>query len=195
MNQRVSDPLLVLQLIFLLLQKPTNDSVEIAVNVTKECGQCLQEDIPQALNGRNVETGWEVEVFETFRRILHEGLIEKRTQYVIEQLFAVRRTEFEEYPRMAPELDLVEDGDQITHTIELNKEIDKEEHLDVFHVDPNFVENEETWKKIKMAILGEDETSSSEEDEEEDEDDNDNEDEDEDEDEAAKEKSRVDRVF
>ena len=195
MNQRVSDPLLVLQLIFLLLQKPTNDSVEIAVNVTKECGQCLQEDIPQALNGRNVETEWEVEVFETFRRILHEGLIEKRTQYVIEQLFAVRRTEFEEYPRMAPELDLVEDGDQITHTIELNKEIDKEEHLDVFHVDPNFVENEETWKKIKMAILGEDETSSSEEDEEEDEDDNDNEDEDEDEDEAAKEKSRVDRVF
>ena len=195
MNQRVSDPLLVLQLIFLLLQKPTNDSVEIAVNVTKECGQCLQEDIPQALNGRNVETGWEVEVFETFRRILHEGLIEKRTQYVIEQLFAVRRTEFEEYPRMAPELDLVEDGDQITHTIELNKEIDKEEHLDVFHVDPNFVENEETWKKIKMAILGEDETSSSEEDEEEDEDDNDNDNEDEDEDEAAKEKSRVDRVF
>lgn len=56
MNQRVSDPLLVLQLIFLLLQKPTNDSVEIAVNVTKECGQCLQEDIPQALNGGNVET-------------------------------------------------------------------------------------------------------------------------------------------
>ncbi|CBK21290.2 uncharacterized protein [Blastocystis hominis] len=178
-NQRVSDPLLVLQLIFLLLQKPTNDSVEIAVNVTKECGQCLQEDIPQALN----------EVFETFRRILHEGLIEKRTQYVIEQLFAVRRTEFEEYPRMAPELDLVEDGDQITHTIELNKEIDKEEHLDVFHVDPNFVENEETWKKIKMAILGEDETSSEDEDDD-DEDDNedDNEDEDEDEDEAAKEK-------
>ena len=135
-------------------------------------------------------------MFETFRRILHEGLIEKRTQYVIEQLFAVRRTEFEEYPRMAPELDLVEDGDQITHTIELNKEIDKEEHLDVFHVDPNFVENEETWKKIKMAILGEDETSSEEEDED-DEDDNedDNEDEDEDEDEAAKEKSRIDRVF
>ena len=126
-------------------------------------------------------------MFETFRRILHEGLIEKRTQYVIEQLFAVRRTEFEEYPRMAPELDLVEDGDQITHTIELNKEIDKEEHLDVFHVDPNFVENEETWKKIKMAILGEDETSSEDEDDEDDNED-DNEDEDEDEDEAAKEK-------
>ena len=133
-------------------------------------------------------------MFETFRRILHEGLIEKRTQYVIEQLFAVRRTEFEEYPRMAPELDLVEDGDQITHTIELNKEIDKEEHLDVFHVDPNFVENEETWKKIKMAILGEDETSSEDEDDEDDNED-DNEDEDEDEDEAAKEKSRIDRVF
>ena len=136
-------------------------------------------------------------MLQIFCRILHVLLIEKRTQYVIEQLFAVRRTEFEEYPRMAPELDLVEDGDQITHTIELNKEIDKEEHLDVFHVDPNFVENEETWKKIKMAILGEDETSSSEDEEDEDDNDNDNEDEDEDEDEdeAAKEKSRVDRVF
>ena len=59
---------------------------------------------------------------------------------------------------MAPELDLVEEGDQITHTIELNKEIDKEEHLDVFHVDPNYLENEETWRKIKMTILGEDES-------------------------------------
>lgn len=135
------------------------------------------------------------EVFETFRRILHEGLIEKRTQYVIEQLFAVRRTEFEEYPRMAPELDLVEDGDQITHTIELNKEIDKEEYLDVFHVDPNFEENEETWKKIKMAILGEDESSTSSASEGEDEnggsddDENNSDSEDSEEDEAAKEKS------
>ena len=79
---------------------------------------------------------------------------------------------------MAPELDLVEEGDQITHTIELNKEIDKEEHLDVFHVDPNYLENEETWRKIKMTILGEDESSSEDEEEEEDEDEEDEEDED-----------------
>lgn len=34
-------------------------------------------------------------MFDAFRHILHEGEIEKRTQYVIEQLFAVRRTNFE----------------------------------------------------------------------------------------------------
>ena len=36
---------------------------------------------------------------------------------------------------MAPELDLVEDGDQITHRVSLDDVIDKQEHLDVFHVD------------------------------------------------------------
>lgn len=90
---------------------------------------------------------------------------------------------------MAPELDLVEEGDQITHTIELNKEIDKEEHLDVFHVDPNYLENEETWRKIKMTILGEDESSSEEDEEEEEEDEEDEEDEEEDE--ETKEKSEA----
>ena len=63
---------------------------------------------------------------------------------------------------MAPELDLVEDGDQITHRVGLDDVIDKQEHLDVFHVDENFVENEETWNKIKMAILGEESESESE---------------------------------
>ena len=63
---------------------------------------------------------------------------------------------------MAPELDLVEDGDQITHRVSLDDVIDKQEHLDVFHVDENFVENEATWNKIKATILGEEESESEE---------------------------------
>ena len=70
---------------------------------------------------------------------------------------------------MAPELDLVEDGDQITHRVSLDDVIDKQEHLDVFHVDENFVENEATWNKIKATILGEEESEEEEEDSEEDE--------------------------
>ena len=42
--------LLVLQLIFLLLEHPTSDSVEIAVTVTKECGQYLSEECGEGLN-------------------------------------------------------------------------------------------------------------------------------------------------
>ena len=49
-NQQVASELLVLQLIFLLLEHPTNDSVEIAVNVTKECGQYLSEECSEGLN-------------------------------------------------------------------------------------------------------------------------------------------------
>lgn len=56
---------------------------------------------------------------------------------------------------MAPELDLIEDGDQITHRVSLDDTIDKQEHLDVFHVDENYLENEATWNKIKAALLGE----------------------------------------
>ena len=106
-------------------------------------------------------------MFDAFRHILQEGEIEKRTQYVIEQLFAVRRTHFEEYPRLAPEL----------------------EYLDVFHVEEKFVENEETWKKIKSAILGESD-SESEESESGSEEEEEEEEEDENEDEETKEKSR-----
>ena len=68
---------------------------------------------------------------------------------------------------MAPELDLVEDGDQITHRVSLDDVIDKQEHLDVFHVDENFVENVASWNKIKATILGEEESESEESEEEE----------------------------
>ena len=84
---------------------------------------------------------------------------------MIEQLFAVRRTHFQEYPRMAPELDLVEEGDQITHKVSLDDTINKEEHLDVFHVEEKYAENEETWKKIKATILGEESDEEEEEEE------------------------------
>ena len=49
-NQQVASELLVLQLIFLLLEHPTSDSVEIAVTATKECGQYLSEECGEGLN-------------------------------------------------------------------------------------------------------------------------------------------------
>ena len=55
-NQQVASELLVLQLIFLLLEHPTNDSVEIAVNVTKECGQYLTEECSEGINRGCLET-------------------------------------------------------------------------------------------------------------------------------------------
>ena len=72
----------------------------------------------------------------------------------------------QEYPRLAPELDLIEDGDQITHNVNLDDTIDKQEHLDVFRVDENYLENEETWNKIKKTMLGEEDSDEYDEDDE-----------------------------
>lgn len=143
-NQQVVHELLALQIIELLLSKPTNDSVEVAISFVKECGQMLEEVSPKGFNA----------VFERFKGILHEGDIDKRVQYTIEGLFAVRKSKFRDYPAVHPDLQLVESEDQITHEISLDEKIDKEDHLDVFHPDPHFVENEELWNKIKEEIIG-----------------------------------------
>lgn len=58
----------------------------------------LQEVSPRGLRA----------VFERFRGILHDGAIDKRVQYTIESLFAVRKSGFADYPAVPESLDLVE---------------------------------------------------------------------------------------
>lgn len=150
-NQQVVHEILALEILELLLNKPTNDSVEVAISFVKECGQMLQEVSPKGFNA----------VFERFRGILHEGDIDKRVQYTIEGLFAVRKSNFRDYPAVHPDLALVDSDDQITHEISLNDKIDKEDHLDVFHFDDHYLENEDLWNKIKEEILGAENSDSS----------------------------------
>ncbi|KAH8061702.1 hypothetical protein JL720_13404 [Aureococcus anophagefferens] len=128
--------------------EPTDDSVEIAVNFTKEVGQLLDQVSPGA--ARRLR----------FRGILHEGAIDKRVQYTIEGLFALRKTGFLEYPAVPEELDLVEREDQITFELSLDDKIDKEDLLDVFRVDDDFEAHEAAWADIKREILGDDESGS-----------------------------------
>ena len=69
-------------------------------------------------------------MFDRFRAILHEGSIDKRVQYMIEGLFADRKSNFRETPGVLPELDLVDADDQITHEdVTLDEEYDVEEEL------------------------------------------------------------------
>lgn len=103
----------------LLLERPTDDSVEIAVGLMRECGAFLSEASPRATNA----------VFERFRSILHEAQIDKRIQYMIEVLFQVRRDKFADNPAIPEDLDIVEDDDRITHTISLDDELDVQEGL------------------------------------------------------------------
>ncbi|PQE05436.1 hypothetical protein CJF31_00010905 [Rutstroemia sp. NJR-2017a BVV2] len=116
-NQQVANEVVAAQILLLLLNKPTDDSVEIAVGLTREVGQHLEEmSGPIALA-----------VFDQFRNILNEADIDKRVQYMIEVLFQIRKDKYKDNPAIKEELDLVEEEDQITHRIALDDDIDEPE--------------------------------------------------------------------
>lgn len=154
-NQQVAHEVLAAQILLLLLNKPTDDSVEIAVGLTREVGQHVEEmNAPIALA-----------VFDQFRNILHEQDIDKRVQYMIEVLFQVRKDKYKDNPAIKEELDLVEEEDQITHNTRLDDEIEVQEGLNVFKFDSEWEEHEAAYKQLKSEILGEVEGSDDEEDE------------------------------
>ncbi|KAI4108520.1 MAG: hypothetical protein L6R37_000956 [Teloschistes peruensis] len=154
-NQQVVHEILAAQMLLLLLNKPTDDSVEIAVGLMREVGQHLEEmSGPIALA-----------VFDQFRSILHEQDIDKRVQYMIEVLFQVRKDKYKDNPAIREELDLVEEEDQIIHRANLDDDVDVQDKLNVYKFDSEWEEHEEAYKKLKMEILGEAEGSDEEGDE------------------------------
>ncbi|KAK4165312.1 putative pre-mRNA-splicing factor cwc-22 [Cladorrhinum sp. PSN259] len=144
-NNQVVHEMLAAQILLLLLQKPTDDSVEIAVGLMREVGLFLEEMSPTIAHA----------VFDQFRNILHEADIDKRTQYMIEVLFQVRKDKYKDNPVIKEELDLVEEEDQITHRIGLDDDITTQDTLNIFKFDPDWEANEEEYKKLKAEILGE----------------------------------------
>ncbi|KAK1319756.1 hypothetical protein QJS10_CPB04g00004 [Acorus calamus] len=168
-NQQVAHEIVALELLTLLLENPTDDSVEVAVGFVTECGSILQDLSPQGLHG----------IFERFRGILHEGEIDKRVQFLIEGLFAIRKAKFQGHPAVRPELDLVEQEDQFTHEISLDDQIDPETALDIFRPNPQYLEDEKAYDNLKKNILGdessEDEVGSDEGSEDDEDDDDDDE--------------------
>jgi len=153
LNHQVCNEALVLQILLILLESPTDSSVEIAIGLLKECGQKLSEISPRALSG----------IFDQLKNILHEQSLHSRTQYMIEVMFAIRKDGFKEHPVMMSELDHVSESDQITHDVQLT-EIEMSElemGLNVFKFDPDYLESEESYKKIKAEILDESDDDSS----------------------------------
>ena len=59
-NQNVAHEILALQILTLLLENPTNHSVEVAIGLLKECGKKLLNESPRSLHA----------IFETLRNIL-----------------------------------------------------------------------------------------------------------------------------
>uniref|UniRef100_A0A4W5LYZ3 Pre-mRNA-splicing factor CWC22 homolog n=1 Tax=Hucho hucho TaxID=62062 RepID=A0A4W5LYZ3_9TELE len=144
-NQNVAHEVLCLEMLTLLLERPTDDSVEVSISFLKECGLKLTEVSPRGINA----------IFERLRNILHESEIDKRVQYMIEVMFAIRKDGFKDHPIVPEGLDLVEEEDQFTHMLPLEDDYNQEDILNVFKMDPDFLENEEKYKAIKKEILDE----------------------------------------
>lgn len=145
-NQAVAHEIIALQILVLLLERPTDDSIEIAVGFMREVGAFLTENSPKA----------NATVFERFRAVLNEGSISQRVQYMIEVLMQVRKDKYKDNPILPEGLDLVDEDEQITHQIQLEEELQVQEGLNIFKFDPKYLENEEKYKSIKAEILGED---------------------------------------
>lgn len=148
--------MVALELLTLLLENVTNDSVEVAVSFLKECGAKMNDVSPRGIHA----------IFERLRSILHEGDIESRVQYMIEVMFAIRKDGFKDHPAVIPELDLIEESEQYTHLMTLDEPADPEDKLNVFCFDQNFQVNEEKYKAIKKEILDDDDDDDDEDDDE-----------------------------
>lgn len=118
-NQALAHEIIALQILVLLLERPTDDSIEIAVGFTREVGAFLAENSPKA----------NATVFERFRAVLNEGSISHRVQYMIEVLMQVRKDKYKENPILPEGLDLVEEDEQITHQIQLEDDLQVQEGL------------------------------------------------------------------
>jgi pre-mRNA-splicing factor CWC22 len=151
-NTQVVQEILIAEILLLLLKNPTDDSVEIAVGIMKEVGQFLEEMNASIANA----------IFDQFRNILHESDIDKRTQYMIEVLFQVRKDKYKDNQAIREDLDLVEEEDQHTHRHMLDDDIKVEDGLNIFKFDPDYEEHELEYQKLKAEILGEEEGSEAE---------------------------------
>jgi hypothetical protein len=64
--------IVALEILTLLIEGPTDDSVEVAIAFVKECGMKLLEVSKKGMDA----------IFEMLRNILHEGQLDKRVSSV-----------------------------------------------------------------------------------------------------------------
>jgi pre-mRNA-splicing factor CWC22 len=144
-NQQVVHYMLVVQIILLLITKPTDDSIEIACSTYRTIGMLLDERDKVVSNA----------IMDSLRQSLHENKeLTVRTQYTIESVFMHRREGFKQHPTIREELDIIEEEDQITHQLELDDEVNTQDNLNVFKYDPEWEENEKAYARLRDEILG-----------------------------------------
>jgi pre-mRNA-splicing factor CWC22 len=91
--------LIALQVLVLVLERPMDDSIDVAIGFTREVGAFPVS--PKA-------------AFERFRAVLTEGNISHRVQHMIDVLMQVHKDKYKDNPILPEGLD-VEKEEQIAH--------------------------------------------------------------------------------
>ena len=107
-NQSLAHDIIALRIFVLLLEWPTDNSVEITMGFMHKVGAFLSKNSPKA----------NAYVYERFRVVLNEGYISQRVQFMVEVLMQVRKDKYKDNPILPEGLDLVLE-DQITHQVAL----------------------------------------------------------------------------
>lgn len=147
-NQEIVHEVLGFQLIDHLIDKPTTSSIEIAITFIRECGSKLDQ----------LNSPYLFEVFRTLRDLTLENDFDTRTHNMIDLIHVIRKEKFKDYPPIKPTLDLLDEDDRITHTIELAGPKKEDFHMDLnyFKFDPKWSENETKYDDFKKSLLEED---------------------------------------
>ncbi|CAK7891219.1 pre-mRNA-splicing factor Cwc22p [[Candida] anglica] len=147
-NQKVNSEILLLQILQMLLTKPTSGTLKLSVTILSHSGKALDETSPVANNM----------IFEKLRNLLHEGNLSRPTELNIERLFKIRKFQFKDFPIIMEGYDLVEAEDQITHNILFDEEdLKSQDRLNVFKFDEDYEKLEQEYKELKDEILGNEE--------------------------------------
>lgn len=144
-NQEFVHEVLAFQIINHLIEKPTPASIELAVALLKECGAKLELSNSTYL----------FEVFRSLRDLSLENELDTRSHELIDLIHNIRKEKFREFPPIRKELDLIDEEERVTHTIQLSEPRKEDFHMEFnyFKVDPKWHETEAKYDELRKSLL------------------------------------------
>eukprot|EP00760_Papus_ankaliazontas_P038700 PhM_4_TR9250/c0_g1_i1/m.76933/K13100/CWC22; pre-mRNA-splicing factor CWC22 len=143
----VLDDLLLFEVIMMLVQVPTDDSVETAAGILKQTFRYLSRSSPCSFQA----------ILERCRQILQSGTLGLRATTILNDMFKFIQDNVGVEADVIPEeLDLVDAEMQQPHEISLDDvdSVDVEEKLDYFRADPDYLANQDAYRAEVLEMLG-----------------------------------------
>lgn len=157
-NQLMTSEIVLLQILQILLEDPSNDSIDLSLEIVNLSGGYLFKNSKNAL----------VMILNRLRDLLQEDpSLNQKNRKNINHVLKLGRCDFKGVQIVDKDLDLVEDDDkEEPHVIGLDDdELLSEDYLNVFHVDEEYVETEKEYMEIQEEVLGRDKSEEQEEEE------------------------------